>query len=125
MKKIILNLKKKKVIFVSASILAILIFSLIFVWIGQRNSTQAAPPFVIDIAFQGEYKIGDGEWHTIIKGEHISSTKGDVTLRGTFQMYNPENNEPIGTFFADFQCESTTRFKVTNACTTRLFRFLS
>lgn len=101
MNKSILKLPKKKALLASASILVILIFSLIFVWTGQLNSTQATPPFVIDIAFQGKYKIGDGEWHTIIKGEHISSTKGDVTLCGTFQMHNPENNEPIGTFFAD------------------------
>ncbi len=91
----------KTVMLVSVSIVAILLFSLIFVWTGHRNSTQAMESLVIDIAFQGEYKIGDGEWHTIIKGEHIPSTKGDVTLHGTFQMYNPENGEPIGTFFAD------------------------
>ena len=101
MKKSILKLPKKKALLASASILALLIFSMIFVWTGQFNSTQATKPFVIDIAFQGKYKIGDGEWHTIITGEHIPSTKGDVTLCGTFQMHNPENNEPIGTFFAD------------------------
>lgn len=99
MKKIILT--NKATVFVSASIIAILLFSLFFVWMGYHNSSQATPAFVIDIAFQGEYKIGDGEWHTIIKGEHIPSTQGDVTLRGIFQMYDPETNEPIGPFFAD------------------------
>ena len=101
MKKIAQRPLNKTAMLVSVGIVAILLFSLIFVWIGHRNSTQAHDVLVIDIAFQGEYKIGDGEWHTIIKGEHIPSTKGDVTLRGTFQMYNPENGEPIGTLFAD------------------------
>ena len=99
MKKIIF--KNKTAAFVSAGLTMILFFSIFFVWMGYHNSNQAQPAFVIDIAFQGEYKIGDGEWHTIIKGEHIPSTRGDVTLRGTFQMIDPETNEPFGTFFAD------------------------
>ena len=101
MKKIILRNKSKTTIFISAAVIAILLFSSFFLWMGSRNSRQAWQSIIIDIAFQGEYKIGDGEWHTIIPGEHIPSTQGDVTLRGTFQMYNPENNEPLGTFFAD------------------------
>ena len=99
MKKMIL--KNKTSVFVSASLAAILLFAIFFVWTGYHNSNQATPALVIDIAFQGEYKIGDGEWHTIIKGEHIPSTQGDVTLRGTFQMIDPQTNEPFGTFFAD------------------------
>ena len=101
MKKILQGNRNKTVMLVSVCVVAILLFSLIFVWVGQHNSTQSGDPLIIDIAFQGEYKIGDGSWHTIIEGEHISSTQGDVTLRGTFQMYSPETNEHIGTFFAD------------------------
>ena len=99
MKKMIL--KNKTALLVTASIAALLLFAVLFVWTGHLNSNQATPAFVIDIAFQGEYKIGDGEWHTIINGEHIPSTQGDVTLRGTFQMFDPETREPFGTFFAD------------------------
>ena len=97
----ILKNKNKTVVLVSLGIIVMLLFSLIFLWIGMRNSNQAAPPIIIDIAFEGEYKIGDGDWHEIVEGEHISSTKGDVTLRGTFQMYDPTNNEPVGTLFPD------------------------
>lgn len=101
MKKIAQRSINKTEILVTAGIVAILLFSLIFVWTGQHNSTQSWDAFVIDIAFQGEYKIGDGEWQTIIKGEHIPSTQGDVTLHGTFQMYDPESGEPLGALFAD------------------------
>ena len=97
----ILKNKNKTIVLVSLGIVVMLLFSLIFLWVGMRNSNQAAPPIIIDIAFDGEYKIGDGDWHKITEGEHISSTKGDVTLRGTFQMYDPTNNEPIGTLFPD------------------------
>ena len=101
MKNIMPKMKNPAAIWVSSGIVAILLFSLFFVWTGQRNSLQADPPFIIDIVFQGEYKIADGPWHTIIPGEHIPATKGDVTLRGTFQMYDSELDESIGAFFAD------------------------
>ena len=101
MKTGILKNKNKTVILVSVGVIAILLFSLIFLWVGTSNSTQSHQPIIIGVSFEGEYKIADGEWNKIVKGEHISSTKGDVTLRGTFQMHDPTNNEPIGTFFAD------------------------
>ena len=101
MKNIMPKINNKSIIWISAGIVVILLLSLLFVWSGHRNSTQASPAFVIDIVFQGEYKIADGEWQTIIEGEHISSTQGDVTLRGTFQMVDPEINAPIGALFAD------------------------
>ena len=42
------------------------------------------------VYFDGEYRIGDGEWHEIVEGDHIPSTEGDVTLRGNFHLLNPE-----------------------------------
>jgi hypothetical protein len=42
------------------------------------------------VYFDGEYRIADGEWQKIVKGEHIPSTKGDVTLRGNLHMLDPE-----------------------------------
>lgn len=101
MKKDILKNKNKTVMLVSLGLVAIILFSLFFLWTGARHSTQATPPIIIGISFEGEYKIGDGEWHKIVKGKHISSTKGDVTLHGTFQMHDPDTGEIIGTFFAD------------------------
>lgn len=99
MKKIIS--KKKIVTFVSTTLVAMVLVSMFFLWTGSRNSVQSSPALIIDIAFQGEYKIGDGKWNTIISGEHIPSTQGDVTLRGTFQMYDPTTNETFGALFAD------------------------
>ena len=42
------------------------------------------------VRFEGEYRIGEGEWQSIVEGEHIPSTEGDVTLRGNFHMWDPE-----------------------------------
>ena len=90
------NTKKQSSIIFSAAIVIILIFSCIFIWTGVRNSSQAAQPIFAGVRFEGEYKIGEGEWRPITAGEHIPSNKGDVTLRGIFVMLNPETGEPIG-----------------------------
>lgn len=47
--------------------------------------------------FEGQYRIDDGEWQEIVDGEHISSTQGDVTLRGNFHMLAP-NGEYVGVY---------------------------
>ena len=85
----------------SFAIAALLLFSLLFVWVGNRNSIQSAAPMIAGVSFQGEYKIGDGEWHTVTKGEHIPANLGDVTLRGIFVMHNPETDEIIGPLSAN------------------------
>ena len=50
--------------------------------------------------FDGEYRVADGEWHKIVKGNHIPSTKGDVTLRGYFHMLTPDG-EYVGVYNGD------------------------
>ena len=55
---------------------------------------------VAQIRFEGEYKIGDGEWQEIIEGKHIPATKGDVTLRGNFHMFAPDG-EYVGIYSGD------------------------
>lgn len=51
---------------------------------------QAMAPVGAHISFEGEYRIGEGEWMRIEPGEHISASKGDVTLRGRFQRLSPD-----------------------------------
>ena len=80
----------------SVAIVAILLFCVAFLWIGTRNSSQAKAPMIADVSFQGEYKVGDGEWNTFTKGVHIPATDGDITLHGIFLMHNPETGEAIG-----------------------------
>ena len=70
-------------------ILLVFLLAVIMMWQGNKNSTQADPALLAKVYFKGEYRIGDGDWLEIKKGEHISSTKGKVTLRGNFHMLNP------------------------------------
>ncbi len=81
-------------------VLLLLLSAVILLWHGNVTSNQAMPALVAQIYFDGEYRIADGEWQKIVAGEHISSTDGDVTLRGNFHMLAP-NGEYVGIYSGD------------------------
>ena len=78
----------------------ILLLALVLLWHGNATSTQAVPALVAQVYFDGEYRIADGAWQEIVKGKHISSTEGDVTLRGNFHMLTPDG-EYVGLYRGD------------------------
>ncbi len=98
-----MNKTETKSRFLKATTLAIvgvllLVFSaFLLLWHGNANSMQATPAMVAGVYFDGEYRIADGEWQKIEKGKHISSTEGDVTLRGNFHLVAPDG-EYIGIY---------------------------
>lgn len=83
-----------------AGVVLLLLFAVILLWHGNANSNQAMPAMLAQVYFDGEYRIADGDWHKIEKGKHISSTQGDVTLRGNFHMSAPDG-EYIGLYSGD------------------------
>ena len=97
---------KNKVCKVNASylqaigIVFILLLVVLLLWHGNATSMQAQPALLAQVYFDGEYRIADGLWQQIVKGEHIPSTKGDVTLRGNFHMLTPDG-EYIGIYTGD------------------------
>ena len=78
-------------------VLCVLLLAVLLLWYGNANSMQAAPALVAQVYFDGEYRIADGPWQQIVKGKHISSTQGDVTLRGNFHMLAPDG-EYVGIY---------------------------
>ena len=78
----------------------ILLLALLLLWRGNATSNQAMKAISAQVYFDGEYRIADGEWQKIIKGKHISSTEGDVTLRGNFHMLTPDG-EYVGIYSGD------------------------
>ena len=80
-----------------AGVLLLLLCAFFLLWYGNANSMQAMPAMVAQVYFDGEYRIADGEWQKIVEGEHISSTEGDVTLRGNFHMLTPDG-EYVGIY---------------------------
>ena len=83
-----------------AGVLLLLLSAVVLLWHGNATSNQAVPALVAQVYFDGEYCIADGEWQKIVKGNHISSTKGDVTLRGNFHMLTPDG-EYVGIYNGD------------------------
>ena len=81
-------------------IICMLLLVVLLLWHGNATSLQAQPAMVAQVYFDGEYRIADGPWQEIVKGEHIPSTKGDVTLRGNFHMQTPDG-EYIGIYTGD------------------------
>ena len=78
-------------------ILVVLFMAVMLLWYGNANSMQAMPALVAQVYFDGEYRIADGQWQKIEKGKHISSTEGDVTLKGNFHMLTPDG-EYVGIY---------------------------
>ena len=81
-------------------ILLVFLLAALLLWHVNANSMQAMNAIVAQVYFDGEYRIADGEWHQIVEGEHIPSTKGDVTLRGHFHLLAPDG-EYVGIYSGD------------------------
>lgn len=86
--------------FPTAGILLLLSLAVLLLWFNAVNSMQAISATAAKVRFYGEYRIGDGPWQEIVEGKHISSTKGDVTLRGNFHMLTPDG-EYVGIYPGD------------------------
>ena len=80
-----------------AGILLLIILAVLMLWFNNANSNQAIGATAARVRFDGEYRIGNGQWQTIEEGKHIPATKGDVTLRGNFHLFSP-GGEYIGLF---------------------------
>ena len=83
-----------------AGIIGVLLLAVLLLWHVNVNSTQSIPAMLAQVYFDGEYSIAGGEWKEIEEGGHISSTKGDVTLRGNFHLLTPDG-EYVGIYNGD------------------------
>ena len=64
----------------------------LFMIVNQKSpAVQATASFCRVLDFEGEYRIGDGDWQPYMKGQHISATSGDVTIRGHFYLGSEED----------------------------------
>ena len=81
-------------------VLVLIMLAGLLLWFNNATRQQASSAIVAQVRFYGEYRIGDGPWQEITEGQHIPSTKGDVTLRGDFHMLAP-NGEYVGIYRGD------------------------
>ncbi len=89
-----------KLTFQIVGVLLMIFFAILLLWMSNANSNQADSALIAQVYFDGEYRIADGPWKKIVKGNHISSTEGDVTLRGNFHMMAPDG-EYVGVYSGD------------------------
>ena len=78
------------------AVIAVAVIGLFMIVNQKTNVVQATPAVHTVLEFAGEYRIGDGAWHPYVKGEHISATDGDVTLKGHF-YFNTGTDQLIAT----------------------------
>ena len=88
------NMKNK--IFAGICIFIFAIILCVFVYTGRNYGSQAMNALYLSAEFKGEYKVADGDWNPYVKGKHIPSDKGDVTLKGNFQLFVPTTGEVVG-----------------------------
>ena len=88
--------KLKNRIFISLCISLLVTVLCFFVYTGRKYGSQAMNALYLSAEFQGEYKVADGDWQPYVKGEHIPADKGDVTLKGHFQLFVPTTGEIVG-----------------------------
>ena len=86
----------KKKIFVCICVFLLALTLCFFVYTGRNFGSQAMNAMYLSARFEGEYKIADGNWQPYVRGEHIPANKGDVTLRGNFELYVPTSGEVVG-----------------------------
>jgi hypothetical protein len=87
-------------IFQIVGVLLVVLLAVVLLWHSNATSNQAQMAMVAQVYFDGEYRIENGPWKKIVKGKHISSTEGDVTLRGDFHMLAPDG-EYVGLYNGD------------------------
>lgn len=90
------NKRSGRVSAAAMGVVLLLALAAALLWVQNSRTMQAAMSVSLGVRFDGEYKIGDGQWQPIIEGKHIPATKGDVTLRGLFSLLDPFNGETIG-----------------------------
>ena len=88
--------KIKKSHLLVAGVLLLILLAVSLLWFNDSNSVQAGSTVNIELRFEGEYRIADGEWRPYVAGEHIPATKGDVTLRGN--LYKSYEGEDLGIY---------------------------
>ena len=88
--------KLNKKIFIGICISLFVIVLGLFVYTGRAYGSQAMNAMYLSAEFKGEYKIADGDWQPYVKGKHIPADKGDVTLKGCFQLFFPTTGEVLG-----------------------------
>ena len=84
------KLPQRNTLLAIIAIVVLLTSAAVMLWSARVHSSQSFNAMIAGVYFDGEYRIEDGPWQPIVSGQHIPSTKGDVTLRGNFHLLTPD-----------------------------------
>lgn len=73
----------------------------------STNTSASKGASLLSAKFSGQYKIEDGDWKPIPEDGHISTTSGDVTLRGKFIFTTPDGEvytDNVSGYTLNFYC---------------------
>ena len=48
-------------------IMVVVLSAIFLLWHGNANSNQSIPAYTASVYFEGQYRIGDGEWQQIVE----------------------------------------------------------
>lgn len=85
----------KKFPFMLIGFILIIISSVLVLWMSLKDNSQASAPITLRVVFQGEYSVGGGEFKQLERGEIIPANKGDLILKGYFELQT-EDGEALG-----------------------------
>lgn len=87
--------KMKKFSFMLIGFILILISAVLVLWMSLKDNSQALAALSFKVVFIGEYSIDGGEFKQLERGEIIPANKGDLTLKGYFELQT-EDGETVG-----------------------------
>ena len=61
-------------------VLFLVLLAVGLLWFNNSNSAQAEAAMIAEVYFDGDYRIADGEWQPIVKGEHIPATNARLAI---------------------------------------------
>ncbi|MGN1372826.1 MAG: histidine kinase [Candidatus Coproplasma sp.] len=87
--------KVKKIPFLLIGFILILISSVLLVWMSIKDNSQASATLILKVSVQGQYSVDGGEFKQLERGESIPANRGDLTIRGYFELQTADG-ESIG-----------------------------
>lgn len=82
-------------IFIAVCVFLLAAVLFLFVHTSRDYGSQARQAMYLSAEFKGEYKVADGDWQPYVKGKHIPANKGDVMLKGHFNLVVPDSGEVV------------------------------
>lgn len=83
--------KNRLALWGQCALLLLAVILLLAVFLDRGETVESVPP---KISFQGEYRIGSGEWKPLLPNERILLTNGCVTLRGRLYAVGSDGAAP-------------------------------